>query len=141
MDGSHLAVFQTAANQNLHALCALFAGMQGVLYAEPDGGCCDGNTITDSVYVDHVNIVYSHGWGDCPAGCTARRFWEFNVLPDCSVEYMGSHGAPLQLPTAVPTGLSPALKAYPNPSTDLIHVEGVGEPCGIHLYLRWPHHQ
>jgi len=126
MGGSHLAVFNTASNQNLLPLCAMFADLPGVAYSEPDGGCCDGNTITDSVYVDHVQLVYSRGWGGCPAGCMARRFWEFNVLPDCSVEYVGSYGNPLQLPTLVNTAQRPALKAYPNPCNDHIQLDGVG---------------
>lgn len=123
--GAHTAVFDTQTNVNIPALCALFAAQPGVHYAEPNGGCCDGNTITDSVYTDHVNLVYSRGWGDCPSGCTERRFWEFNVLPDCSVEFVSSYGSALQLPTLVHTAQRPALKAYPNPCNDHVQLDGV----------------
>ncbi len=125
MNGGHLAVFSTQSNANLYPLCALFAAQPGVQYAEPNGGCCDGNTITDSVHTDHVNIVYSHGWGDCPAGCTARRFWEFNVFPDCSVEYVGSYGTPLELPNATPELVPVTLILFPNPAQDVLRIGGV----------------
>lgn len=94
----HTAVFTAQANSNVVALSALFAAQPGVSYAEPNGGCCDGSTITDSVYTDHVRLVYSYGWGDCPSGCTLRRYWEFSVYLDCSVIFNGSWGA--QLPAA-----------------------------------------
>lgn len=126
LNGSHLAVFSTGANVNLPPLCALFAAQPGVHYAEPNGGCCDGNTITDSVHTDHVNIVYSHGWGDCPAGCTARRFWEFNVYPDCSVEYVGSHGTPLYTINSIAEPPLPLLSIFPNPAQDVLWVRGAG---------------
>lgn len=131
LGGPHMAVLGTNANVNLLALSALFAAQPGVAYAEPDNGCCDGNTITDSVHTDHVNLVYSRGWGDCPSGCTARRFWEFNVFPDCSVQYVGSYGSPLPQPTSVPLHLLPAVRLYPNPSSDFIRFDGVapGQPA------------
>jgi hypothetical protein len=118
----HAAAFSTEANVNIPALCALFAAQPGVNYAEPDGGCCDGNRITDSVYTDHVNLVYSYGWGDCPAGCTMRRFWEFNVFPDCSVEYVGSYGAALPLTASVCTSQLPTMRVFPNPAKDIVNI-------------------
>lgn len=124
LNGGHLAVFNTGINVNLPPLCALFAAQPGVHYAEPNGGCCDGNTITDSVHTDHVNIVYSRGWGDCPAGCTERRFWEFNVPPDCSVEYVGSYGTPLSIPSAISEHPLPTLSIFPNPAQDVLWIHG-----------------
>lgn len=126
LNGSHLASFSTGANVNLPPLCALFAAQPGVYYAEPSLGCCDGSTITDSVHTDHVNLIYSRGWGDCPAGCTARRFWEFNVYPDCSVEYVGSHGTPLYTINSIAEPPLPLLSIFPNPAQDVLWVRGAG---------------
>lgn len=119
----HTAAFSTQENVNMNALSALFAEQPGVAYAEPNGGCLDGNAITDSVYTDHVHLVYSHGWNDCPSGCIERRYWEFNVFPDCSVEYVGSYGSALPGALNVPWSQLPDVGIHPNPVDDVLHVQ------------------
>lgn len=118
-------VFSTQANVNILALCALFAVQPGVAYAEPNSVCCDGNTITDSVYTDHIQLVYSKGWCDCMAGCGCRRYWAFNVFPDCSVEYVGSYGSGLPVATSVSSVYVPIVRVFPNPATDFIQLDGL----------------
>lgn len=121
--GDHLAVFEAQANSNVLALAALFAAVPGVSYAEPNGNAGDGSTISDSVYTDHVRVVYSYGWGDCPAGCTMRRYWEFSVYFDCSVIFNGSWGNSLVESTDVPQLQLPDIGVYPNPADDVMHVQ------------------
>jgi len=121
--GDHIAVFEAEAHSNVLALAAMFAAVQGVSYAEPNGNLGDGNTITDSVYADHVRVVYSFGWGDCPAGCTLRRYWEFSVYFDCSVVFSGSWGDNLVGTTDVPQLQLPVVCLYPNPVDDVLHIQ------------------
>jgi hypothetical protein len=47
-----------------------------VRYAEPNGIIGDGNDI-----VARANRTYtlSRGWGDCPAGCISREYFDFTV--------------------------------------------------------------
>lgn len=134
LGGDHMAVLSTGFNVNVLPLCALFMAQPGVADADPNGVCCDGSTIADSVHTDHVNLLYSLGWGDCFSGCIFRRYWEFNVLPDCTVEYVGSYGAPLNLPTSTPEHLLPALRLHPNPAEDQLHIDGLNGPAAGLLY-------
>jgi hypothetical protein len=116
-------VFQTGTNWNIQAVSATFAALPGVLFAEPNWGCCDGSTIKDSVFTDHVQLIYSRGWGDCPAGCTERRFWEFNVGPDCTVDFVGSYGTPIFNPSGIREDETNRPRIWPNPAQRLLHVE------------------
>ena len=38
---------------------------------------------------DTLYIGYQYGWGDCPAGCINYTYWNYRILPDCSVEFLG----------------------------------------------------
>jgi hypothetical protein len=113
----HLLVFDSDSNYNLNALVALFESNVGVYYSEGNGYGGDGNNIWDSIYSDHVELIYSVGLGDCPAGCTVRRFWKFNVYFDCSVEFVGSYGAILEF-AGTNEIQKPNASIYPNPFTD-----------------------
>ncbi len=122
----HMVVFETESNYNLLPLASLFANIPGVEFAHPNTFAGDGNNIWDSVYTDHVELIYSYGWGDCPSGCTSRRFWKFNVYPDCSVEYLGSYGDPLfflNLPNPVYNEIS----IYPNPFSTTVSIRGISQ--------------
>jgi len=127
----HTVALEAGSDLNVLALAPLFANQFGVSYAEPNGGCCDGNRIIDSVYTDHVNLIYVRAWGDCPAGCTAHRYWEFNVLPDCSVEFVGSYGEPLDLPNGVNETHEEEFAVFPNPTHDKFTIQWSGAAKGM----------
>jgi len=38
-----------------------------------------------------VEIDFSIGRGDCPAGCTFRRHWVFHVFDDCTVQFVNAY--------------------------------------------------
>ena len=111
---THLVVFETDSNYNLPIITNDLDTITGVLYAEPNGYFGDGNNIWDSIYTDHVELIYSLGWGDCPSGCTSRRNWKFNVYFDCSVEFVESYGTPLSL-TGITDINRTLISVYPNP--------------------------
>lgn len=90
-----LAVLETPDPVNILALAPLFEPVSGVIYAEPNGMCCDGNDITAGIGNEHVSYEFSLGWGDCPAGCIARHIWKFSVGYNGKVEFTGSSGTPV----------------------------------------------
>jgi hypothetical protein len=122
----HDVVFTSDNNYNFQTLTADLTTIPGVYASEPNSSIGDGNNISDSVYIDHVELIYSHGWGDCPSGCTARRFWKFNVYFDCTVTFVGSYGTPLQITSIAESAFS-EISVFPNPFSQNIQVRGFSE--------------
>ena len=88
-------VLRTNEPLNILALAAEFTGIEGVRWAEPNGRIGDGNTIEVAPAENAVELLYSKGFGDCPAGCILRHYWRFSVAADGSVEFLESYGSPL----------------------------------------------
>ncbi len=118
----HSLTLVSDSQYNILAMTKIFKGISGVYYSNPYSIAGDGNNITDSIYSDHIEIIYSIGWGDCPAGCTERRFWKFKVYWNCSVEFVSSYGNRLPL-----TGINEIdysmVNVYPNPFVDHIAID------------------
>lgn len=94
---SKTVVIKAGRSINLRPLFHALNRIQGVLHAEQNVTCFGGG-IT-SIRLENWNsksldLVYGFGWGDCPSGCTAYRFWRFRVRPDCSVDFIESWGSP-----------------------------------------------
>lgn len=84
----------------------------------------DGSqNIADTIYEDRIELTYTYGWGDCPAGCNWSRSWKFIVYPDCSVQYGGSYGD--KLDAASITGALPQKdwQIGPNPFQDYLEIK------------------
>lgn len=122
-----VVVFGSSVNWNMLGIAALFTGKPGYLWAELNSYGGGGNNITDSVHTDHVSITYSHAWGDCMVGCMYRRYWTFNVFPDCSVEFAGSTGNYLPGYMNIGEQVQEVIRVYPNPVQDILHVSGTGQ--------------
>ncbi len=122
----HVVVFSSNDNYNISALGSTFSVIPGVYFTENNGFSIDGNEIEDSVYNDHVELIYSYAWGDCYSGCMYRRYWKFNVYFDCSVEYAGSYGAQLEF-AGIDEIQENNISVFPNPFTSSIFVKGVEE--------------
>ena len=74
-----------------------FAGL-GPLDPELIGACCWSEAkAVDGGY----QVVFTVGWGDCPAGCINRHQWTFAVAPDGQVGLIGEQGP------EVPAGIMP----------------------------------
>ena len=101
-DGDILITLGPPQPLNVQALALLFRGITGVRFSEPNGVLGDGNNIAGSVSESRVLLDYSVGSGDCPAGCTGRRFYHFAVHDDGTVEYLGASGSPPSPPPPQP---------------------------------------
>jgi hypothetical protein len=90
--GHRFGVLVTNKPLNMWAIGKIFNKIAGVRYAEPDGVGGDGNDIIAILNMDNLHYKFSIGWGDCPAGCTQRRYWEYTVSAAGEVKYLGSYG-------------------------------------------------
>ena len=91
-DSFPLARLYSEEARNMWALSAGFEGTEGVRYAYPVTYLGDGNTIEVAPRENAIELVYSRGFGDCPAGCGLRHYWRFRVTVDGSVEFVESFG-------------------------------------------------
>jgi hypothetical protein len=132
---NHMLVLKTDTNCNMDALANKFQAISGVNIAGTNGVMGDGNNITDSIGANYTSLIYSYGWGDCPAGCGSRRYWHFKVYNDCSVEYMGSYGSAIHVYAGLKESsiLNSLIKIYPNPSNGIFNIE-LDKPCKLKLY-------
>lgn len=130
--GQNSAKFTVSSWLNIHAL-TLELDQQPDIESYPYSYYADGPRMYDSVFVDHIELTYSHGWGDCFLGCTQRRFWKFNVYDDCSVEFVESYGS--TLPLSVPVKIAKETwKVFPNPFSNTLEIGNIYEPCEYALY-------
>lgn len=91
----HAVVLKANRDLNIHALIKKFEPIGGVRYAEPNSWGGDGNNI-HAEWSDPftLKLTYSLGYGDCPAGCINRRFWEFEVSTTGEVQFIRAYGSP-----------------------------------------------
>jgi hypothetical protein len=85
--------FESPMAINTRELAFLIKNFETIRTSEAGGSAGDGNDITWGT--DSKNAMalrYSIGAGDCPSGCTQRKFWIFYVMPDGSINYMGTRG-------------------------------------------------
>lgn len=84
--------FRTKDYYNRKKLCSLIEKIDQNNYAVPDApGGGDGSTISATLDNKSLYMIYSIGWGDCPAGCISRHFWEFKVSRN-KVEFIKDYG-------------------------------------------------
>ena len=118
---------KTNTNKNLHPLLVQLKTVPGIIEVYKNHHWYDGPDIYDSIYSDHVELIYDYSWGDCLSGCAYHRYWKFKVYFDCRVEYVGSYGNSLPV-TGNKEKIEKTLTVYPNPFKEAIMVEGVTGP-------------
>ncbi|UTW60817.1 T9SS type A sorting domain-containing protein [bacterium SCSIO 12741] len=128
----HTAYMKCDSNTNIQALTEAFNPIPGVHWAELESVYGDGYSIQSSINSDHVELIYSIGWGDCPSGCINRRFWKFKVYYDCSVEFCGSYGDVLSSPSL--PSVYQSIRIFPNPFSNQLHFKGVDLNSEFTLY-------
>lgn len=117
-----IASFVSDSSYNIFALADAFLVAPYVLGSGLSAFTMDGNDITCIINPDHVELTYSHGWGDCMSGCINKRFWVFNVYYDCSVEYVGSYGDVIYYMNLYEENEDEIL-VYPNPFTETTTIQ------------------
>lgn len=140
----HFATITTNRAINTKAFAdslALFTGISQVNFNFVAG---DGNRI---IYTrDTVShFVFTLGWGDCMAGCTSTKQWQYSVNSNCDVTlnacttYLGSpHDSPTKfncnlVPLSQPLSrMDTGFTVYPNPAENLLHLNT--NTSGNYLY-------
>lgn len=75
--------------QNMIPVRDNFKQLAMVETAELTSSCIgDGHTIRLNRSEDEATIVFSIGWGDCPAGCINHKYWKFHVSKN-HVKFIG----------------------------------------------------
>lgn len=105
---------------NALAMSNYFATQPGIIESSTGGVIGDGSDIVFTHYTEFDKLTYSYGWGDCPSGCIARRYWDFYVYSDCGVEFMSSYGDAL---TGLPSDSSKQPVIFPNPFKEDFSIE------------------
>lgn len=88
----HAAVLESPKPINIYALSKKFNTIDGVIFAEENRTVGEGNDISALIEQNYLTIVFSKGWGDCPAGCIYRHYWLFNIKFDGNVSFVRSYG-------------------------------------------------
>lgn len=130
----HTVSFQSDSNYNIQPLSDIYETISGVFFSDPGGWGGDGNDITSTIYSDHVELIYSVGWEDCPSGCIARRYWKFKIYYDCSVEFVGSYGTPLAIATINELDRTFSTAVFPNPFDNHFAIKGLNEDYDYFIY-------
>ncbi|MFQ6094112.1 MAG: hypothetical protein ACE5OR_15825, partial [bacterium] len=60
-------------------LCRVYKAIPGVVYAEPNYFCCEGDDIEAFEKNQIWHLAFTHGWGDCQMGCIYRYYWYVTV--------------------------------------------------------------
>lgn len=129
-----LAIFSSNENYNLKPITDTIETIPLVYYADQNAFSLDASTIYDTIYATHVEVTYNFGWGDCPSGCTANRYWKFKVYYDCSVEFVESYGAQLHPNASVSKNKKSSINIYPNPVLNEVYIEGIRDRYSYYLY-------
>lgn len=62
---------------NPYRLDDLYASLDGIIYAEPNGLEGDGSCVYPWLVSERMTYLFRNAWGDCPAGCANSDFWYF----------------------------------------------------------------
>lgn len=91
----HYVVLTASDPLNIDALSKVFEQLDGVADAGRDGWVGDGNDIRVRADGMEWKFTFSLGYGDCPAGCISRHYWDFTIDELGGVRFLASYGSPL----------------------------------------------
>jgi hypothetical protein len=125
--GYHVVNFAASNNLNVEALTDIWETIPGVQLSSPAYLFGYGSNIQDSVYYDHIEIIYVLDWA-CPySGCYRHHYWKFNIYYDCTVEFMESYGDPISV-LGIYNEEEEPITVAPNPFHDNIKIKGLHDP-------------
>jgi hypothetical protein len=85
-----LAIISFEGRLHPEKLAEIYAVQAGVIYAEPNGYCCDWDNVYPWEHDGHMTYLFRNGYGDCPSGCIYSDFWYFRRV-DGQTEYVGAY--------------------------------------------------
>jgi hypothetical protein len=91
----HWVALRATPPLNVAGLAVPLQEIDGILHVSPNYSYGDGNDIVAERGSNGWVLRYLVKWGDCPAGCINKHFWEFQVTFDGAVRFTGSGGDPL----------------------------------------------
>lgn len=130
----HTVFFQSNSNYNIQPLTDIYETISGVFFSDPSGWYGDGDDITSTIYSNHIELIYSVGSGDCSSGCTGKRYWKFKIYEDCSVEFVGSYGTPLEITSINELDRTFSTAVFPNPFNNHFAIKGLNEDYDYSIY-------
>ncbi|WP_145957623.1 hypothetical protein [Labilibaculum antarcticum] len=91
--GNNQYKYKSKIGINYMALASELKKLPFVLDATSSSCIGDGSQIEiiDNTS-DYIHLIYSYGWGDCPAGCIKRHYWEIGVYGSGIVELIAESG-------------------------------------------------
>ena len=128
---SDAMTIKTNRTLNVKALENTFEKIDGLsdVYAPSIAG--DGDNIETDLRNDTAFMVFSKGWGDCPAGCINKQYWEFTVT-DCQAQFDRSYGDHF---TSMLQMISGNEYFVPNPFSEMVYYTGVtGKQTIVRIY-------
>ena len=128
-----MVVFHSDSNYNLQPFVDSLNLIPGMSGASANDFIGDGNDITATIFLDHVELIYNYGWGDCIAGCINNRYWKFKVYYDCSVEYVESWGSLIYYFDLKDPDISET-PVYPNPFIDHLILPELFDAFSYEIY-------
>ncbi|MEX1190656.1 MAG: T9SS type A sorting domain-containing protein [Brumimicrobium sp.] len=119
--GDYYIDFGVSKKYNQPALINALVSIPGIYSPYINEDRTNENDIKSTIYNNHVELLYSYAWGDCPMGCVYERFWKFKIYYDCSAEFIESYGD-----TNPPLNIEEesefeSLSFYPNPATNTLN--------------------
>lgn len=90
-----MAVLKTSQRINPLPVAEMFSEIPSLSDAELNYLVGDGSTIKVETEPGMILYRFIYAWGDCPAGCINRHFWEFSVDENGNVEFMDEGGTAL----------------------------------------------
>lgn len=87
-------ILESPAYINTPEVAFLLSHVTGIRQSEADGAAGDGDNIEAGAEGKNAfAIKFSQGRGDCPSGCIYRKYWVFYVMPDNTIQFMGTRGS------------------------------------------------
>jgi hypothetical protein len=145
---SNVAVISTTQAVNTRAFADSLAMISGVRRVEVYGVVGGGyNYISYATVATNRIYTFSLRWADCMSGCQNDKNWAYMVDNSCNVS-LTSVNTNLSVPYPEPVPLNcnliplniprvitePAIDAYPNPCTNVLHVSmGQAQQCTYSL--------
>lgn len=126
-------LFQSDSVYNLNGMSEAWNKIDTVtLY--PDVLFTTSTIFVDTMTASYIQLRFRYSCGnDCPSSCEINRYWKYKVYNDCSVEYLGSYGAPINSSSCIKLALEiknatqQGVEIYPNPFFDKLKIEGISK--------------